>query len=64
MKLVAVHGMERCKTDPCVFVCSGKGKLVLIIVTVHADDMAVAGPREEASGTWPCREAVGGLNGW
>ena len=45
-KLVSVHGMERCMTDPCVFRLIREGKLVLILA-VHVDDMAVAGTRVE-----------------
>ena len=41
-KLVTVHGMEQCMTDPCVFRLIREGKVVLIL-TVHEDDMAVAG---------------------
>ena len=36
------HGMEQCKTDPCVFRKFRDGKVVMIL-TVHVDDMAVAG---------------------
>ena len=46
VKLVQVHGMEQCKTDPCVFRLIREG-IVVMIMTVHVDDMAVAGPREE-----------------
>ena len=45
-KLVSVHAMEQCMTDPCVFRLIREGKLVLILV-VHVDDMAVAGTRVE-----------------
>lgn len=45
VKLVTVHGMGQCKTDPCAFGLIQEGKAVLIL-TVHIDDMAVAGPRE------------------
>ena len=45
-KLVKVHGMEQCKTDPCVFRLIREGKVVLIL-TVHVDDMAVGGPEDE-----------------
>lgn len=38
--------MEQCKTDPCVFRPIREGKVVLIL-TIHVDDMAVAGPRDE-----------------
>ena len=41
-KLVTVHGMEQCVTDPCVFRLIREGKVVLIL-TVHVDNMAVAG---------------------
>ena len=41
-KLVTVHGMEQCMIDPCVFRLIREGKVVLIL-TVHEDDMAVAG---------------------
>ena len=41
-KLVTVHGMEQCMTDPYVFRLIREGKVVLIL-TVHVDDMAVAG---------------------
>ena len=41
-KLVTVHGMEQCMTDPCVFRLIREGKVVLIL-TVHVDEMAVAG---------------------
>ena len=41
-KLVTVHGMEHCMTDPCAFRLIREGKLVLIL-TVYLDDMAVAG---------------------
>ena len=47
-KLVSVHDMEQCMTDPCVFRLIREGKLVLILA-VHADDMAVAGTRVEVS---------------
>ena len=46
VKLVVKHGMEQCKADPCVFRKIVKGVVVLIL-TVHVDDMAVAGPRVE-----------------
>ena len=46
MKLVTVHGMEQYKSDPCVFRLIRGGKIVLIL-TVHVDDMAVAGSRKE-----------------
>ena len=45
-KLVKVHGMEQCKTDPCAFRLIREGKVVLIL-TVHVDDMAVGGPEDE-----------------
>ena len=45
-KLVTVHGMEQCMTDPCVFRLIREGEVVLIL-TVHVDDMAVAGTRVE-----------------
>ena len=45
-KLVKVHGMEQCKTDPCVFRLIREGKVVLIL-NVHVDDMAVGGPEDE-----------------
>ena len=38
--------MEQCKTDPRVFRLIREG-IVVMITTVHVDDMAVAGPREE-----------------
>ena len=41
-KLVTVHGMEHFMTDHCVFRLIREGK-VLLILTVHVDDMAVAG---------------------
>ena len=41
-KLVTVHGLEQCTTDPCVFYLIREGKVELIL-TVHVDDMAVAG---------------------
>ena len=47
-KLVSVHGMEQCMTDPCVFRLIREGKLVLILA-VHVDDMAVAGTRVEVN---------------
>ena len=40
-KLVNRHGMEQCKTGPCVFRKFLYRKVVLIL-TVHVDDMAVA----------------------
>ena len=40
------HGMEQCKKDPCVFLKFRDGKVVLIL-TVHVDDMAVAGTVDE-----------------
>ena len=46
VKLVVKHGMEQCKVDRCVFRKIVKGVVVLIL-TVHVDDMAVAGPRVE-----------------
>ena len=46
MKLVTVHGMEECKSDPCVFRLVREGKIVLILA-VHVDDIAGAGPRDE-----------------
>ena len=45
MKLVN-HGMEQCKADPRVFRKIVDGAVVLVLV-VHVDDMAVAGPRDE-----------------
>ena len=45
MKLVN-HGMEQCKADPCVFRKIVNGVVVLVLA-VHVDDMAVAGPRDE-----------------
>ncbi|CAN0460352.1 unnamed protein product, partial [Scytosiphon promiscuus] len=45
-KFVMRHGMEQCKTDPCVFRKIRDGKVVLILV-VHVDDMAVAGEDNE-----------------
>ena len=45
-KLVTVHGMEQCMTDPCMFRLIREGKVVLIL-TVHVDDMAVARTRVE-----------------
>ena len=47
-KLVRVHGMEQCMTDPCVLRLIREGKLVLILA-VHVDDMAVAGTRIEVN---------------
>ena len=47
-KLVSVHGMEQCMTDPCVFRLIREGKVVLIL-SVHVDDMAVAGTRSEVN---------------
>ena len=47
-KLVSVHSMEQCMTDPCVFHLIREGKLVLILA-VHVDDMAVAGTRVEVN---------------
>ena len=47
-KLVSVHGMEQCMTDPCVFRLLREGKLVLIL-TMHVDDMAVADTRVEVN---------------
>ena len=44
--VIKVHGMEQCKTDPCVFRLIREG-IVVMTMTVHVDDMAVAGPREE-----------------
>ena len=41
-KLVTVHGMEQCMTDPCVFRLIREGKVVLIL-KVYVDDMAVVG---------------------
>ena len=41
-KLVTVRGLEPCMTDPSVFRLTREGKVVLIF-TVHVDDMAVAG---------------------
>ena len=46
VKMVHVHDMEQCKTDPCVFRLIRDGIVVMIMI-VHVDDMAVAGPREE-----------------
>ena len=46
VKLVTVGGMEQCKSDPCVFCLIREGKIMLIL-TVHVDDIAVAGPRDE-----------------
>ena len=43
-KLVSVHGMEQCMTDPCMFRLIREGKLVLTLA-VHVNDMAVAGTR-------------------
>ena len=45
-KLVQVRGVEQCKTDPCVFRLIREG-IVVMIMTVHVDDMAVGGPRED-----------------
>ena len=45
MKLVN-HCMEQCKADPCVFRKIVNGVVVLVLA-VHVDDMAVAGPRDE-----------------
>ena len=47
-KLVSVHGMEQCMTDPCEFRLIREDKLVLI-VAVHVDDMAVTGTRVDVS---------------
>ena len=47
-KLVSVHCVEQCMTEPCVFRLIREGKLVLILA-VHADDMAVAGTRVEVN---------------
>ena len=47
-KLVSVHGMEQCMTDPGVFRLIREGKLVLILA-VHIDDMAIAGTRVEVN---------------
>ena len=49
-KLVMKHGMEQCKTDPCVFRKFRDEKIVLFLV-VHVDDMAVAGTVEEGKPT-------------
>lgn len=46
VKLVTVHGMEQCKTDSCVFRLIREGKVALIL-TVHVDHRAVAGPKDE-----------------
>lgn len=46
LKGIAVHGMDQYKTGPCVIRRTREGKVVLIL-TVHADDIAVAGPRDE-----------------
>ena len=54
-KFVMRHGMEQCKTDPCVFRKIRAGKVVLVVV-VHVDDMAVAGTEDEV------RELHGVLN--
>ena len=43
---LAKHGMEQCKADPCVFRKIVKGEVILVLA-VHVDDMAVAGPRDE-----------------
>ena len=41
------HEQSRCpRTDPCFFCLIWDGKAVLNL-TVHADDKAVAGPREK-----------------
>ena len=40
------HGMEQCKADPCVYRKIVNGVVVLVLA-VHVDDMAVAGPRDE-----------------
>ena len=48
-KLVPVHGLEQCTTDPCGFRLILEGKLVLILA-VHVDDMAVAGSRVHRCG--------------
>ena len=45
-KLVMKHGMEQCKTDPCVFRKMRDNKLVMILA-VHVDDIAVAGVSDE-----------------
>ena len=39
--LVTVHGTEHCMTDPCVFRLTREGEVVMIL-TVHLDDVAVA----------------------
>ena len=46
VKLVTVHDMSQCKFDPCVIRLIREGKIVLIL-TVHVDDMPVAGSRED-----------------
>ena len=46
MKLVTVHGVEQYKSDPCVFRLIREGKIVLTL-TVHVEDMAVAGPKDK-----------------
>ena len=46
VKLVTVHGMEQCKSDPCVFRLVREVKVVLILA-VHVQDMAVADSRGE-----------------
>ena len=38
--------MSQCKFDPCVIRLIREGKIVLIL-TVHVDDMPVAGSRED-----------------
>ena len=47
-KLVSVHGMKQCMTDPCVFRLIREGKLVLVLA-VHVDDISVAGTRVEVN---------------
>ena len=47
-KLVSVYGMEQCMTDPCVFRLIQESELVLVL-TVHVYDMAVAGTRIEVN---------------
>ena len=46
VKLATVPGMGQCKTYSCVFCLIGKNKVVLTL-TVHVADTAVAGPRGE-----------------
>lgn len=46
VKLVTVHGMQQCTTDPCVLRLI-RARKVVVILTVHVDDMVVTCPRGE-----------------